>query len=184
MIRLFDILLSLIGLIVLAIPAAIVGLIIKITSPGPAIFAQTRVGKGQRPFTCYKFRTMSLGTANVASHEVGGAAITPVGGVLRRTKIDEIPQLWNVLTGDMSLVGPRPCLPVQAELVEARESLGLYAVRPGITGPAQVKGIDMSTPQILAKADQVWLSEQSTSAYFNYIFQTVLGAGQGDAVTG
>ena len=113
---------------------------IRLQSPGPAIFAQLRVGKGERPFTCYKLRTMYSGTANLPTHEVKASSVTPLGEHLRRFKIDELPQLWNVLTGDMSLVGPRPCLPSQTDLVEARRKLGVFDVRPGITGLAQVSG--------------------------------------------
>jgi O-antigen biosynthesis protein WbqP len=183
MLRFLDITLSAIGLAVSAPLLLIVGIAIPLFSSGPALFRQERVGRHKSSFICLKFRTMHVGTANVASHHVGADAITGIGRFLRKTKLDELPQLWNVLCGDMSLVGPRPCLPVQVELVVAREKRGLYTVRPGITGPAQVKGIDMSAPETLAIADMVWLSEQRFGAYFKYIVQTVLGAGQGDAVS-
>src|SRR3954467_4805891 len=116
---------------------------IRLHSPGPAIFSQVRVGKDGRLFTCYKLRTMYSGTANLPTHQVQASAVTALGEHLRRFKVDEIPQLFNVLLGDMSLVGPRPCLPSQTALVEARRRLGVLEVRPGITGLAQVNGVDM-----------------------------------------
>src|SRR6195952_1672459 len=122
----------------------IVIIAIRLQSPGPAIFRQVRVGKGGRSFTCYKFRTMYWGTANLPTHEVQASSVTALGERLRRFKIDELPQLCNVLIGDMSLVGSRPCLPFQTALVEARRQLGVFEVRPGITGLAQVNGVDMS----------------------------------------
>ena len=113
---------------------------IRLQSPGSAIFAQVRVGKDGRRFTCYKLRTMHTGTANVPTHQVEASSVTVLGEYLRRFKIDEIPQLCNVVAGDMSIVGPRPCLPSQTDLIEARRQLGVLDVRPGITGLAQVNG--------------------------------------------
>ena len=110
---------------------------IRLQDPGSPIFAQVRVGKGGRLFTCYKLRTMYSGTLNLPSHQVGAASVTPLGTRLRRFKIDELPQLVNVLLGDMSLVGPRPCLPSQTELIEARRQRGVLEVLPGITGLAR-----------------------------------------------
>ncbi|GAA0353624.1 sugar transferase [Bowmanella denitrificans] len=147
------------------------------------LFRQVRVGRYQQPFTLVKFRTMKPDTASVPSHLADANAITPFGKFLRRTKLDELPQLWNVLKGDMSLVGPRPGLATQVELTEARSLLGVYDVRPGITGLAQIKGIDMSTPQLLAKVDRTMLTTLSVPQYFSYIFKTVSGAGAGDAVS-
>src|SRR3954468_7024106 len=134
---------------------------IRLQSPGPAIFAQIRVGKDGRLFTCYKLRTMYAGTANLPTHQVQASAVTALGERLRRFKVDEIPQLFNVLLGDMSLVGPRPCLPSQTALVEARRRLGVLAVRPGITGLAQVKGVDMSDAGRLAAIDAQYVRNQS-----------------------
>jgi lipopolysaccharide/colanic/teichoic acid biosynthesis glycosyltransferase len=118
----------------------------------------------------------------MASHLVGADAITPLGGFLRRTKLDELPQLWNVLRGDMSLVGPRPCLFGQKELIAERDAHGVFAFRPGITGLAQINRIDMSTPQLLAEMDQKMLGELSLAKYFGYIIDTILGKGSGDGV--
>jgi O-antigen biosynthesis protein WbqP len=182
MLRLTDIFLSATGLI-LAFPVIAVCVVIhKLNYKGSAIFAQPRVGRDKVVFLCLKLRTMTVDTPQAATHQVSAAAITPIGRVLRRTKLDELPQLWNVLKGEMSLVGPRPCLPTQVELIEARNSLGLYALRPGITGPAQVKGIDMSDPDRLARADEVWLQQRSLALYFKIIVSTVRGGGQGDRV--
>ena len=146
------------------------------------LFTQERVGLYQRPFLLVKFRTMRPGTAQVASHLASSASITPLGALLRRTKLDELPQLWNVLLGHMSLVGPRPGLFNQYELTQARAAYGVYAARPGITGLAQVNGIDMSTPELLAQTDASMLRELNLCSYFKYIFLTVLGKGSGDGV--
>src|SRR5947199_7989158 len=139
----------------------IVIIAIRMQSPGPAIFRQVRVGKDGRLFTCYKLRTMYSGTANLPTHEVQASSVTALGEHLRRFKIDELPQLWNVLIGDMSLVGPRPCLPSQVELVEARRRLRVLALRPGITDLAQVNGVDMSDANRLAEIDAQYVRTQS-----------------------
>jgi O-antigen biosynthesis protein WbqP len=157
----------------------IILLLIRIQSPGPAIFAQARVGKGGRLFTCYKLRTMYAGTAQVPTHQVEASSVTALGEHLRRFKIDELPQLYNVLAGDMSLVGPRPCLPSQTELVEARRRLGILDVRPGITGLAQVRNIDMSDPDRLAEVDAQYVRGQSLAGDFRLIWATLRGRGVG-----
>jgi O-antigen biosynthesis protein WbqP len=157
----------------------IVIIVIRLQSRGPAIFRQVRVGKGGRPFTCYKLRTMYSGTANLPTHEVQASSVTPIGEHLRRFKIDELPQLCNVLIGDMSLVGPRPCLPSQTALVEARRQLGVFDVRPGITGLAQVNGVDMSDANRLAELDAQYVRTQSLIGDFRLILATLRGQGVG-----
>jgi O-antigen biosynthesis protein WbqP len=157
----------------------IVIIAIRLQSPGPAIFRQVRVGKNGRPFTCYKLRTMYSGTANLPTHEVQASSVTPIGEHLRRFKIDELPQLCNVLIGDMSLVGPRPCLPSQTALVEARRQLGVFEVRPGITGLAQVNGVDMSDANRLAELDAQYVRTQSLMGDFRLILATLRGQGVG-----
>src|SRR3954452_18278128 len=152
---------------------------IRIQSPGNAIFAQPRVGQNGRLFTCYKLRTMYSGTATLPTHQVAASAVTPLGELLRRFKIDELPQLWNVLTGDMSLVGPRPCLPSQVELLDARQRLGVLQVRPGITGLAQVSGIDRSDANRLAELDARYVGTQSLLGDLSLIWATVRGQGVG-----
>lgn len=180
--RLFDVALALL----IALPAVALCLgcavAIRLEGSGPAIFRQARVGRNRRPFVLYKLRTMSVGTGDRASHEVSEAQITRVGQVLRRTKLDELPQLLNVLKGDMSFVGPRPCLSSQTVLVEERDRRGVYVLRPGITGPAQLGGIDMSTPVELAEADAAYLSRVDLLGDARSIVLTALGRGSGDAV--
>lgn len=152
---------------------------IRLQSPGNAIFSQVRVGKHGHPFTCYKLRTMYSGTADLPTHQVEASAVTAIGEYLRRYKIDELPQLWNVLIGDMSLVGPRPCLPSQIELVEARRRLGVLEARPGITGLAQVGGIDMSDADRLAEIDARYVRSASLLGDFRLVWATLRGHGVG-----
>lgn len=181
MFRVFDFIFSLLGL-VLGFPVLLVIYLVGLFDTGAPLFRQERVGRNQKPFTLVKFRTMRVGTASVASHLADVSAITPMGQLLRRTKLDELPQLWNVLKGDMSLVGPRPGLFNQTELLNARQRNGVFSARPGITGLAQVNGIDMSTPELLAEMDAKMLASLSIAGYFRFIFQTVMGSGRGDAI--
>jgi O-antigen biosynthesis protein WbqP len=183
MIRLLDFCFSFLGL-VFAFPFFIILFIIGLFDTGSPVFRQERVGRNKKPFILVKFRTMSVDTASVASHLASSASITPFGNFLRKTKLDELPQLWNVLKGEMSLVGPRPGLFNQQELTEAREAKNVYAVRPGITGEAQVNEIDMSTPELLAKTDAKMISELNLKNYFKFILQTVTGKGSGDRING
>jgi lipopolysaccharide/colanic/teichoic acid biosynthesis glycosyltransferase len=182
-IRTFDVLFSLFGL-VLGSPVLCVLVVIGLFDTGSPVFRQQRVGRHQKPFTLVKFRTMAVDTASVASHLASTSSITKFGHFLRRTKLDELPQLWNVLRGEMSLVGPRPCLFSQEELIRERNFLGVLSVRPGITGLAQVNSIDMSTPRLLAETDAKMLANLSGPAYFKYIFMTVVGKGSGDRIPG
>ena len=181
MLRAFDFLFSFLGLL-FGFPVLLVIFLIGLFDTGSPLFVQERVGRGEKPFKLVKFRTMSKDTASVASHLANSASITKFGGFLRRTKLDELPQLWNILKGDMSLVGPRPNLFNQEELIDARKALYIYGVRPGITGLAQINNIDMSTPELLAKTDAEMISTMSVANYFKYIFLTVTGKGQGDRV--
>jgi len=125
---------------------------------------------------------MSVDTQSVASHLASTSSITKLGAFLRKTKIDELPQLINVLKGEMSLVGPRPNLFNQEELIRERDALGVYEVLPGITGLAQVQNIDMSTPALLAKTDRQMIDTLTLTSYFRYIIMTATGSGAGDAV--
>lgn len=183
MIRVFDFVFSLLGL-VCGFPVLLLLTVIGLFDTGSPIFRQERVGRHKKPFTLVKFRTMRKDTASVASHLASADAITSFGRFLRRTKLDELPQLWNVLKGEMSLVGPRPCLFNQQELITEREQRGVLNARPGITGLAQVNDIDMSTPKLLAETDQTMLQNLTVGAYFKYIFMTVAGKGAGDRVPG
>lgn len=155
---------------------------IKLDSPGPGIFAQQRVGKACRPFTCFKFRTMKLGTRQAGTHELTADAITGIGAFLRRTKLDELPQVINILRGEISLVGPRPGLPVQKNLIAAREAQGVFTVLPGITGLAQIRGVDMSDPKLLAQIDARYVRQRGLLLDVKIILATFLGKGRGDRV--
>jgi len=181
MIRFLDFIFSLLGLTV-GFPILVLLTIIGLFDTGSPIFIQQRVGRNKKPFTLVKFRTMKKDTASVASHLASSASITKFGLFLRRTKLDELPQLWNVLKGEMSLVGPRPGLFNQEELTKAREAKGVFNVRPGITGLAQVNEIDMSTPELLAETDAKMISTLTIKSYFQYILMTVTGKGSGDRV--
>lgn len=181
LLRVLDILFAAVGLVV-SFPILVVLTIIGLFDTGSPIFRQERVGRHKKPFTLVKFRTMRKDTAHVASHLASSSSITPFGHFLRRSKLDELPQLWNVLWGDMSLVGPRPCLFNQQELIQEREQRGVLLVRPGITGLAQVNEIDMSTPVLLAETDAKMIQTLDVAHYFKYILMTVGGKGMGDRV--
>ena len=181
MIRLLDFLAAFLGLLFLW-PVLLIVAIIGLFDTGSPIFVQERVGRNKKPFRLIKFRTMSIETKSVASHLASNASITDLGGFLRKTKIDELPQLINVVKGEMSLVGPRPNLFNQEELIRERDALGVYDVLPGITGLAQVQSIDMSTPELLAKTDKQIIDSLTVKNYFKYIIMTATGSGSGDAV--
>ncbi|MCG3730770.1 sugar transferase [Vibrio cincinnatiensis] len=181
MIRLLDFLAAFFGLLFLW-PILLIVTIIGLFDTGSPIFVQERVGRNKKPFKLIKFRTMSVDTQSVASHLASNASITKLGSFLRKTKIDELPQLINVLKGEMSLVGPRPNLFNQQELIKERDALGVYDVLPGITGLAQVQNIDMSTPELLAKTDKQMIDSLTVKDYFKYILMTATGSGAGDAV--
>ena len=180
-IRLLDFLFALFGLL-FGLPILLLLVIIGYIDTGSPIFMQQRVGRNKKPFTLVKFRTMKVGTASVASHLASSSSITLFGNFLRKTKLDELPQLCNVLWGQMSLVGPRPNLYNQEELTAERDARGVYKVRPGITGLAQINEIDMSTPELLAKTDEEMIANLALTKYFKYIIQTLLGKGSGDRV--
>lgn len=174
--RNLDIAAALAGLILLSPVLILVSVLVAVTSKGPVLFRQERVGKNERIFICNKFRTMHQGTAQRATHEVARSAVTRAGAVLRRFKLDELPQLWNVLCGDMSLVGPRPCLPSQTKLISERRRLNIFDIHPGITGLAQVEGVDMSQPKRLAEIEQRYMQSQSLSMDLGLIFRTLFSA--------
>ena len=181
MTRFFDILFSFIGLLVLS-PILLFLCIIGFFDTGSPIICQERVGKNKQPFNLYKFRSMHINTKSVATHLANASSITPFGRFLRKSKLDELPQLFNVLRGNMSLVGPRPNLFNQEELIAERYARGVYNVRPGITGLAQIQKIDMSTPQLLAEIDAKMTAHLNVWYYFKYIFLTVFGKGFGDRI--
>ena len=146
------------------------------------IFKQVRIGKNKVKFTLIKFRTMKIGTESLATHLTDSKKITKIGRLLRKTKLDELPQLLNVIRGDMSLVGPRPCLPSQFELISRRSELNLYNYLPGITGLSQIMGIDMSDPSLISKTDYKMMKKLSLHSYFYYLLLTFFGKGFGDRV--
>ncbi|RUX02756.1 sugar transferase [Mesorhizobium sp. M8A.F.Ca.ET.059.01.1.1] len=148
-------------------------LAVRASSPGPVIFSQTRIGREGALFRCHKLRTMYQGTPSLPSHETPASAVTSVGKSLRKFKLDELPQLWNVLCGEMSLVGPRPCLPTQTELIECRRRLGVLQALPGMTGLAQIRGIDMSNPRLLADTDAIYLRTASFWLDLRILFGTL-----------
>ena len=182
MFRLLDFTLSLIGLIVLA-PIFLLIFFVTLIDTGSPLFRQERIGRYENAFILIKFRTMQKDTASVASHLADVNAITNIGFFLRKTHLDELPQLINVLKGDMSLVGPRPALFSQEKLRNERKRHGVYKVRPGITGLSQVTGLDTSTPELLAKTDAKMISSLNLIKYFKFIIATASGKGKGDAAT-
>jgi len=179
--RLIDLALAL-PLAVVAVPVVLALLVaVRLETPGAPLLVQQRVGRGQRPFRLFKIRTMFRDTPHVASHEVGEMRVTRLGAILRGLKLDELPQLINVIGGSMSFVGPRPCLPSQDELIAERERLGVFALRPGITGPGQVAGIDMSTPTLLAETEAAYFKNATLRSDWKLMVRTALGSGRGDA---
>jgi lipopolysaccharide/colanic/teichoic acid biosynthesis glycosyltransferase len=181
MTRIFDIVFSFLGLLILS-PLILLLLIIGVFDTGSPLFRQERVGMNQKSFQLLKFRSMHVNTQAMATHLVEVSSITKWGSFLRKSKLDEFPQLFNVLIGDMSFVGPRPNLLNQSELIEERAKRGVYSIRPGITGLAQIHKIDMSTPQHLAETDAKMIDHLNVWYYFMYIFLTVFGKGFGDRV--
>ena len=172
MIRCFDFFFSLIGLIFL-LPLLTFIFFIGLIDNGSPIFIQRRVGQNLQSFLLIKFRTMPVGVRSVGTHLIKNIKLSSFGSFLRKTKIDETLQLINVLIGDMSLVGPRPCLYNQRKLINERKKRGVFKVRPGITGLAQINGIDMKTPTLLSKADQKMIKNMSIYNYFYYILKTI-----------
>ena len=172
MIRIFDFLFSLIGLIFL-FPLMVIVFFISLFDNGSPLFIQSRVGYNLKSFSLIKFRTMPMGVRSAGTHLMKNVKLSFFGFFLRRTKLDEIPQLLNVLLGDMSLVGPRPCLFNQRKLITERKKRGVFKVRPGITGLAAINGIDMKTPTLLAKTDKKMIKNMSLFNYFYYIFKTI-----------
>ena len=173
MIRCFDFLFSLIGLIFLS-PLLIFVFFIGLFDNGSTLFIQKRVGYNLKSFSIIKFRTMPMGVRSAGTHLIKNIKLTSFAKFLRTTKIDEIPQLLNVLKGDMSLVGPRPCLYNQRKLIKERKKRGVFKVKPGITGLAQIKGITMQTPTLLAKTDAMMNKKMNLYYYLYYIFMTIL----------
>ena len=172
MIRCLDFLISIIGLIFFS-PLLVLIFFIGLFENGSPLFVQSRVGYNLKSVSLIKFRTMPVGVRSAGTHLVKNIKLSFFGSFLRRTKLDEIPQLLNVLLGEMSLVGPRPCLFNQKKLISERKKRGVFKVRPGITGLAQISGINMKTPTLLAKTDQKMIKNMSLYKYFSYLFKTI-----------
>lgn len=178
--RLLDLLFAVGVIVFLGWALVILWTLVRLESKGPGIFKQTRVGRNKILFTCYKFRTMHVGTKQAGTHEVSAASVTRIGHFMRKTKLDELPQVVNILLNQVSLIGPRPCLPSQFELIEARSKNGVYSLTPGISGLAQVNDIDMSDPQRLAQWDRKYLDLRGLILDMKITLATVVGNGQGD----
>ena len=174
--RVFDFIISLFALIILSPLFLLISLTILIGDGKPVLFRQKRVGKNNELFTIYKFRTMKRGTENVASGKLenANAKITKFGRILRATSIDELPQLFNILNGTMSLVGPRPLIPEETEIRELREKYNVYTIRPGITGWAQVNGRDNISLEQKALLDKEYVEKQSLGVDIKILVMTVL----------
>lgn len=174
--RSLDLCAAIAGLVILSWLMALLWCAVKLGSEGPGIFAQRRVGQHGKIFTCYKFRTMTVGTPEVATHDVASGSVTKLGQFLRRTKLDELPQLFNIVRNEMSLIGPRPSLPSQAALISARVSKRILRVKPGISGLAQINGVDMRDPEYLAQWDARAAALRGIIPEFSWLLKTVFTA--------
>jgi O-antigen biosynthesis protein WbqP len=171
--RCFDVFLTSISLIFFSPLFVVIALLIKIFDPGPIIFTQKRVGRMGCVFDCYKFRSMPVNTGDIPSDQIGAMRLTLVGRIIRRTNIDELPQLFNILKGDMSVVGPRPSILTQHELIELRRASGALACRPGLTGLAQVSSFDGMTIRQKANFDAQYARSISLSSDVWIILKTL-----------
>lgn len=180
--RIFDVLIVLASAPVVVPLCLLLTVLIRRDSEGRALFVQRRVGRHQRPFRLFKLRTMAHDTGDHPSHHVAIAHVTRIGRFLRRTKLDELPQLWNILRGDMTFVGPRPCLPSQRDVIELRAAHNLFDFLPGITGPAQIRNIDMARPSLMVRVEADYFGMATARSDLVIILRTLFGAGGGDAV--
>lgn len=172
-IRISDLILSLTASIVL-FPIFLVLFILCLFDTGSPLFKQKRLGLNKKRFEIIKFRTMNLNTPSLPTHQISSKNITVIGACLRRSKLDELPQLWNVIVGQMSLVGPRPCLASQKDIIHKRDKLGIFCFKPGLTGLAQIRGVDMSDPDLLIDLDLEMVHSLNIRRYFIYILLTVI----------
>ena len=183
--RLFDVAVGLLLATVLAVPMLLIAAVVRATSRGPALYWSERVGRENRVFRMPKFRSMYVGTPPVATHLLSNpeAHITPVGRFLRKSSLDELPQLWSVLVGDMSLVGPRPALFNQNDLIEARTAAGVHILRPGITGWAQINGRDELPIPVKVAMDSEYLSKRCFSLDLRILLLTAWKVVRRDGVS-
>ncbi|NDU87259.1 MAG: sugar transferase [Ferrovum sp.] len=171
-----DLMISFMASIILAIPFIVVALLVRLTSPGPVLYWSERVGQYNNIFSMPKFRTMRVGTPAVATHLLTNPDqyLTPIGSFLRRASLDELPQLWSILTGDMSLVGPRPALFNQTDLIEQRNACGVQALVPGLTGWAQINGRDEIPIVQKVALDQYYLDHRSVAFDIQILWRTAI----------
>ena len=183
--RFFDFTMSLLALIVLSVPMLMVALLIKLTSNGPVLYWSNRVGRDNVIFKMPKFRTMLVDTPALPTHLFSNPDrfLTPIGKILRRTSIDELPQLWSILKGDMSIVGPRPALFNQDDLVALRTKKGVHLLTPGLTGSAQINGRDELPIPVKVEFDEYYLKNQSFLFDLKIISQTIFKVTKGDGVS-
>jgi O-antigen biosynthesis protein WbqP len=183
--RLFDIALGLFALVILVVPIVIVALLVRLTSKGPALFWSDRVGQRNRIFRMPKFRSMRVGTPAVATHQLQDPSsyLTPIGAFIRRTSLDELPQLWSILRGDMSFVGPRPALFNQDDLIALRTESGVDRLVPGLTGWAQINGRDELPIPVKVSLDVEYLERQSFAFDLRILWRTFFAVSRGDGVS-
>ena len=183
--RMFDFFLALLAAAVLAVPILLVAFMVRLTSPGPALYWSDRVGRRNAIFKMPKFRSMRVGTPAVATHLLTNpqAHLTPIGSFLRKSSLDELPQLWSILVGDMSFVGPRPALFNQHDLIELRTQLGVHELVPGLTGWAQINGRDELPIPDKVKLDNEYLQCQSLGFDIRILWLTFLKVIRRDGIT-
>lgn len=183
--RLFDLLLALFAAMILAVPVLVVALMVKLTSPGPALYWSDRVGRHNRIFKMPKFRSMRIGTPAVATHLLKDPKVylTPIGSFLRKSSLDELPQLWSILAGDMSFVGPRPALFNQDDLIALRTEQGVHELVPGLTGWAQINGRDELPIPEKVKLDAEYLRRRSLGFDIRILWLTFVKVLRSDGVS-
>ena len=183
--RAFDLVLAVMAAAVLAIPVLLVALAVRLTSPGPALYWSDRVGRGNKIFKMPKFRSMRVGTPAVATHLLANpqAHLTPIGSFLRKSSLDELPQLWSILVGDMSFVGPRPALFNQHDLIALRTQSGVHELVPGLTGWAQINGRDELPIPAKVRLDVEYLQRQSLGFDLWILWQTFVKVLRRDGIT-
>ncbi len=183
--RLFDFLLACCAAGVLVLPVVVVAVAVRLTSPGPALYWSDRVGRHNKIFRMPKFRSMRVGTPAVATHMLADAKshLTPIGSFLRKSSLDELPQLWSILVGDMSFVGPRPALFNQDDLIALRTQYGVHELVPGLTGWAQVNGRDELPIPDKVKLDAEYLQRRSLWFDIKIIWLTALKVVRRDGVS-
>ncbi|MDK9723632.1 MAG: sugar transferase [Sterolibacteriaceae bacterium MAG5] len=183
--RFFDLLLAAAVLAILIVPIALVAVLVRLTSPGPILYWSNRVGRGNRIFRMPKFRSMRVDAPVVATHLLPDAAnyLTPIGSFLRKSSLDELPQLWSIIRGDMSFIGPRPALFNQEDLIELRTLHGVHELLPGLTGWAQVNGRDeLSIPEKV-RFDKEYLSRKSFGFDIRILWLTLIKVLHRDGVS-